>query len=163
MQTLTLWGIYVSLDKAIIGSDYGLVSVWFETIVWTNVGILIETPKFSFQKPHLKMSSAECLPCCLGLKMLTYDQIVDIFLKMWKIRYWVICSHSDDHVYVLYRVPTPVGISGKSRELSSVIPDREIVGNSIYFVLNSGKCVRRIFSLNQNDGWCIFDSPETLL
>ena len=49
---------------------------------------------------------------------------------------------------VAYRVPTSVGISGKSRELSSVIPDREIVGNSIYFVLNSGKCVRRIFSSN---------------
>ena len=47
-----------------------------------------------------------------------------------------------------HRVPTPVGISGKSRELSSVIPDREIGGNSIYFVLNSGKCVRRNFSLN---------------
>ena len=41
-----------------------------------------------------------------------------------------------------------VRILGKSRELSSVIPDREIVGNSIYFVLNSGKCVRRNFSLN---------------
>ena len=41
-----------------------------------------------------------------------------------------------------------VGISGKSRELSSAIPDREIVGNSIYFVLNSGKCVLRNFSLN---------------
>ena len=47
-----------------------------------------------------------------------------------------------------FRVLTPVGISGKSRELSSVIPDREIVGNSIYFVLNSGKCVRQNFSLN---------------
>ena len=46
------------------------------------------------------------------------------------------------------RVPTPVGISGKRQELSSVIPDREIVPNSIYFVLNSGKCVRRNFSLN---------------
>ena len=51
-------------------------------------------------------------------------------------------------IFSWYRVPTPVGISGKSRELPSVIPDREIVGNSIYFVLNSGKCVRRNFSLN---------------
>ena len=41
-----------------------------------------------------------------------------------------------------------VGISGKSRELSFVTPDREIVGNSIYFVLNSGKCARRNFSLD---------------
>ena len=55
----------------------------------------------------------------------------------------------DENVFNSFiRVPTPVGISGKIRELSSVIPDREIVGNSIYFVLSSGKCVRRNFSLN---------------
>ena len=54
-----------------------------QAIIWTNAGIsligplgtnfieiLIEIYTFSFKKMHLKMSSGECRPFCLGLNVL---------------------------------------------------------------------------------------------
>ena len=82
------WGwvmhIYVS-NLTIIGSDNGLLPGWHQAIIWTNDGILLIRPlrtnseilirihKFSFQKKHLKMSSAKWRPFCLSLEVLSFD------------------------------------------------------------------------------------------
>ena len=34
----TEWRIYASINKAIIGSDNGLLPVWQQAIIWTNAG-----------------------------------------------------------------------------------------------------------------------------
>ena len=67
----------------IIGWDNGLSPGRRQAIIWTNTGILligplgtnfseilIEIDISSFQKTHLKMSSAKCRPSCLGLNVL---------------------------------------------------------------------------------------------
>ena len=67
-----------------IGSDNGLSPGRRQAIIWTNAGILLigtlETNfseflivihTFSFNKMHLKMSSAKWRPFCLGLNVLT--------------------------------------------------------------------------------------------
>ena len=67
----------------IIGSDNGLSPGRRQAIIWTNDGILligalgtifseilIEIQTFLFCKNHLKVSSAEWLPFCLGLNEL---------------------------------------------------------------------------------------------
>ena len=67
----------------IIGSDNGLSPGWRRAIIWTNAGILLIWPlgtnfseifigiqTFSFNKMHLKMSSAKRRPFCLGLNVL---------------------------------------------------------------------------------------------
>ena len=64
-------------------SDNGLSPDRRQAIIWTNVGILLIVPlgtnfseilieiyTFSFNKMHLKMSSGQCLPFCLGLNVL---------------------------------------------------------------------------------------------
>ena len=38
------WGIYTSVNKAIIGSDNGLVPVWYQAIICTNAGLLLIVP-----------------------------------------------------------------------------------------------------------------------
>ena len=68
----------------IIGSDYGLSPGRRQAIIWTNAGILligplrmnfsdilIEINTFSFNKMHLKMSSAKWRLFRLGLNVLT--------------------------------------------------------------------------------------------
>ena len=60
--------MYLSLKKAIIGSDNGLSPGWRQAIIWTNAGLLsigieethfneiqIEIQTFSFKKMYLKM------------------------------------------------------------------------------------------------------------
>ena len=67
-----------------IGSDNGLSPDRRQAIIWTNAGILLIGPletkfneiliKFhtsSFKKMHLKLSSGNCRPFCLGLNVLT--------------------------------------------------------------------------------------------
>ena len=61
---------------------------WRQGIIWSNVGILlighletnfseilIQIHKFSFNKMHLKMSSAKWHLFCLGLNVLTHKQL----------------------------------------------------------------------------------------
>ena len=84
---LTHWGrvthICVS-ELTIIGSDNGLSPGRRQAIIWTNDGMLLIGPlgtnfsdilcviqTFSFNKMHLKMSSAKWRPFCLGLNVLS--------------------------------------------------------------------------------------------
>ena len=78
------WVTHICVGNlTIIGSDNGLSSVGRQAIIWTNAGILLIGPlgtkfsqiliaihTFSFKKMHLKLSSAKCLPFCLGLNVL---------------------------------------------------------------------------------------------
>ena len=70
-------------ELTIIGSDNGLSPGRHQAIIWTNDGILLigtlgtnfseilfGIQTFSFNKMHLKMSSAKWLWFCLGLNML---------------------------------------------------------------------------------------------
>ena len=84
--SLIHWGreTHICVDEyANIGSDNGLSPNRRQTIIWTNVGILlieplwtnfnetlIEIHTFSFRKMHLKMSSGKSRPFCLGLNVL---------------------------------------------------------------------------------------------
>ena len=83
---LTHWGreTHICVGKlTIIGSDNGLSPGRRQVIIWTNAGILLIGPlgtnfsetliaieTFSFKKKHLKMSSGNCRPFCLGLNVL---------------------------------------------------------------------------------------------
>ena len=84
---LTHWGrvTHICISKlTIIDSDNGLLPGRHQAIIWTNAGILLIGPLgtnfneiliaiyiFSFEKMHLKMSSGNWQPFCLGLKVLT--------------------------------------------------------------------------------------------
>ena len=84
--TLTHWGwvTHICVRKlTIIGSDNGLLPGRRQAIIWTNDGILLTEPlgtnfseilikihTFSFKKMHLKMSSGNWWPFCLGLSLL---------------------------------------------------------------------------------------------
>ena len=86
IEILTHWGrvTHICVGKStIIGSDNGLSPDRRQAIIWTNVGILLIRPlgtyfseiltgiqTFSFNKMHLKMSSAKWRPFCLGLNVL---------------------------------------------------------------------------------------------
>ena len=83
---LTHWGrvTHICVGKlTIIGSDNGLSPGRRQAIIWTNAGILLIWPlgtnfseiliaieTFSFNKMHLKISSAKWRPFCLGLNVL---------------------------------------------------------------------------------------------
>ena len=69
----------------IIGSDNGLSPGRRQAIIWTNAGILligtsgtnfsdnlIECHSFSFKKMHMKMSTGNWRPSCLGLNVLNH-------------------------------------------------------------------------------------------
>ena len=77
------WRIYASVNWAIIGLDNGLSPGRRQAIIWTNDGILLIGPLgtnfseilieiyiFSFKKMHLKISSGNWQPFCLGLNVL---------------------------------------------------------------------------------------------
>ena len=74
--------IYIS-KLTIVGSDNGLSPGRRQAIIWTNAGILLiwtlgtnfseissEIHEFSFNKMHLKMSSAKWRLYCLGFNVL---------------------------------------------------------------------------------------------
>ena len=83
---LTHWGRVrnICISKlTVIGSDNGLLPDRRQAIIWTNAGlllieplgtnfseILIEILTFSFNKMHLKVSSAKWQPFCLCLNVL---------------------------------------------------------------------------------------------
>ena len=74
------------MNEIIINSDNGLLSVWYQAIIWASADLLwigtlatylneiwIKIKKnFSFIKMHLKMLSAKWRPPCLHLKVLTH-------------------------------------------------------------------------------------------
>ena len=86
LNVLTHWGrvTHICVSKlTIICSDNGLSPGRRQAIIWTNAGILlirslgtnlsetlIEIHAFSFEKIHLKMSSAKRRLFCLGLNLL---------------------------------------------------------------------------------------------
>ena len=90
-QELTHWGrvTHIRVSKlTIIGSDNGLSPSRRQAIIWTYAGILLIRPwgknfsevlieiyGFSFKKMHLKMSSAKCRPFCLGLNVLSMENL----------------------------------------------------------------------------------------
>ena len=83
------WVTHTCVSKlTIIGSDNGLAPGRRQTIIWTNDVILLIGPlgtnfneiligiqTFSFEKMHLKMSSAKWRPFCLGLNVLINNRI----------------------------------------------------------------------------------------
>ena len=88
VQAVTHWGrvTHICVCKlTIIGSDNGLSPGWCQAIIWTNAWILLIGPLgtnfseisikihiFSFMKMHLKMSSGNWQPSCLGLNVLMW-------------------------------------------------------------------------------------------
>ena len=81
----------------IIGSDNGLSPWRHQAIIWTKAGILLIGPlgtnfsefliaihTFSFNKMHLKMSSAKWHPFCLGLDVLKW-RLITLSLDVLKI------------------------------------------------------------------------------
>ena len=88
LSPLTHWGrvTHICVNKLIIiGSDNGLSPGRRQAIILTNAGILLIGPLginfseifieiliISFNKMHLKMSSAKWRPFCLGLNVLSY-------------------------------------------------------------------------------------------
>ena len=105
---LTHWGgvthICVS-NQTIIGSDNGLSPDRRQAIIWTNAGILligplgtnfseisIEILTFPFKKMRLKVSSAKRRPFCLGLDVLTHEQLVKHGCVTQYHSYWSLCA-----------------------------------------------------------------------
>ena len=94
-RLLTHWGRVTHIcvgNLTIIGSDNGLSPCRRQAIIWTSAGILligpsgtnfreilIEIHTFSFKKMHLKVSSANWRPFCLGLNVLNLmiDSIIE--------------------------------------------------------------------------------------
>ena len=90
--SLTHWGrvTHIGVSKlTLIGSDNGLAPGRRQAIIWTNDGILLIWPlgtnfseiliaieTFSFNKVHSKISSAKWRPFCLGLNVLSFEQLV---------------------------------------------------------------------------------------
>ena len=88
---LTHWGrvTHICVGKlTIIGSNNGLSPGRRQAIIWTNAGILLIGPMgtnfgeilitietFSSKKMHLKISSAKWRPFCLGLNVLTDEDV----------------------------------------------------------------------------------------
>ena len=85
---------YMLSKLANIVSDNGLLPGQRQAIIWTSAGMLLIGPlgtnfseifikihTFSFKKMHLKTSSAERRPFCLGLNVLIKDR--PIMMMSW--------------------------------------------------------------------------------
>ena len=88
LEYLTHWDrvTHICISKLpTILSDNGLSPGRRQAIIWTNAGILLIGPLgtnfseifikihiFSFKKMHLKVSSGNCQPFCLGLNVSNY-------------------------------------------------------------------------------------------
>ena len=97
--------VYIELGRVLhicvgkltnIGSDNGLLAGWYQGIIWTSAGILINGPWgtnfndifikiewFSLTKLHLKMPSAKWQPICLSLNMLMVLFVNYLSLSIW--------------------------------------------------------------------------------
>ena len=83
---LTHWArvMHICVNKlTIIGSDYGLAPGRRKAIIWSNAGILLIGPlgtnfreilNIFIKKMHLKMSSGQWRPSCLGLNVLDHKE-----------------------------------------------------------------------------------------
>ena len=103
---LTHWGRVTHIcasEIIIIGSDNGLSPGRRQAIIWTNAGILligpmginfneilIEINTFSFNKMHLKMSSAKWRLFRLGLNVLNTDRGIGTRTCGWTICFLLI-------------------------------------------------------------------------
>ena len=103
---LTHWGqvTHICVDKlTIIGSDNSLSPGRRQAIIWTNVGILLIEPSgtnfseiliaiitFSVKKMHLKMSSGNWRPFCLGLNEL--NELFSTLISVARISFFLWCS-----------------------------------------------------------------------
>ena len=112
LDLLSDWGRVTHIcvgNLIIIGSDNVLSPGRRQAMSWTNVGILlirpirtnyskmlIEIHTFSFKKIHLKMSSGNWRPFCLGLNVfirplhVTLSTLANILLKCVIIRSYVL-------------------------------------------------------------------------
>ena len=83
--------IYAWVKHAHIASDNGWSPIRRYAIIWTNAVIFpistqgtyfseiwFKIKKISFKKMHLKMSSAEWRPCCLGLNVFMVVSLYDL-------------------------------------------------------------------------------------
>ena len=99
-MVLTHWGRVTDIcigNLNSIGSDNGLSPGRCQAIIWTNAGILLIRPlgtlfsgilskihTFSFNKMHLKTSSAKLRPFCLSLNVLNQNyRKKEIMLFIW--------------------------------------------------------------------------------
>ena len=108
LKLLTHWGrvMHICLTKlTIISPDNGLSPGWRQAIIWINAGILLigplgtsfseilfEVHTVSFKKIHLKMSSGEWRPFCLGHKVLTHLSGVSELIHMDQWYQWHQCN-----------------------------------------------------------------------
>ena len=94
----------------IIGSNNGLSPGRRQAIIWTNAGILLTGPLgtnfseflivihiFSFNKMHLKMSSAKWRPFCLGFNVL----ICMSFSLGWQLRAHMSSINSHGGIFLI--------------------------------------------------------------
>ena len=91
------WVMLICVSKlTIIGSDNGLPPGRCQAIIWTNAGILLIGPlgtnfseilikihTFSFTKMHLKMSSGKWRPFCLGINVLSPQNVMPCCSISW--------------------------------------------------------------------------------
>ena len=97
--------MHICVNKLnIISSDNGLSPERRQAIIWSNAGVLLIGPVgtnfseisieiyiFSFKKMHLKMSSGNWQPFCLGINVLTSLSMPSKVLSPWN---WVLeCSY----------------------------------------------------------------------
>ena len=84
------WRIYASVNHTIIGSNNGLSPVRWQSVIWTNYGLLLIRPqrkifnnilfemkKLSFKKMHMQMSSAKMVailsrPQCVNCHWISF-------------------------------------------------------------------------------------------
>ena len=112
IDILTHWGRYASINWTKISSDNGLSPVRYQSIIWTNAGMLSMWPfgtnfseiwikTFSCGRIHLKMLSAKRRPLCLGLNVLR-NMLTSrvIFLQIFT--HQMIFSHHPVHILAKY-------------------------------------------------------------
>ena len=88
-QGLIHWGQVMHIFVSKLGDHWfrynGLSPVWYQAMIWTNIGllsnrpqrtyfneILLENEAFSIKEMYLKMSFAKCRPFCFSLNALTH-------------------------------------------------------------------------------------------
>ena len=113
-------GLSPGRRQAIIWSNDGILLIW---PLGTNFsGILIEIDSFSFNKIHMKMSSAKWRPFCLGLNVLNlvpetrrrlhlgYDDILDGTMVLIPLEY-TLTHWGRDKMDAIYQTTFPSAFS----------------------------------------------------
>ena len=119
----------------IIGSENGLSPCQHQAIIWTNTGILLIRPSgtnfseilieihtFSFKTMHLKMSSGNWRPFCLGLNVLRDD--------MWPSQHSPFSKARREFLWA----PLSVSIFSSSARMLSLYAAKQIQIPSLYFL-----------------------------